>query len=66
MWRDEGGDLLNNFSSVGKWSKWGSWGLLQYADEDPAKSPKFMAVMRWAKSLSQPVNLPVENAGGGK
>jgi len=57
-WAEAGGDLFCNFSSVGRWSKWGSWGLLQYYDEDPRQSPKFMAVMRWARSLGQPVNLP--------
>jgi len=57
-WVKEGGDLFCNFSSVDRWSKWGSWGLLQFCDDDPAKSPKFMATMRWARELGQPVNLP--------
>ena len=46
-WQEAGGDLFCNFSSVGTWSKWGNWGLLQYYDEDETQSPKFMAVMRW-------------------
>ncbi len=57
-WKQAGGDLLCNFTSVGSWSKWGCWGLLQYSDENEAASPKFMAVMRWAKSMGQNVNLP--------
>ncbi|NOX54541.1 MAG: hypothetical protein GXP27_08905 [Planctomycetes bacterium] len=57
-WGDAGGDLFCNFSSISRWSKWGSWGLLQYYDDDPRRSPKFMAVMRWARSLGQPVNVP--------
>jgi hypothetical protein len=57
-WVAEGGDLLCNFSSVGQWSKWGSWGVLQYYDDDPKASPKFMALMRWAKSRGQTVNVP--------
>ncbi len=57
-WVKEGGDLFCHFSSVGRWSKWGSWGLFQFYDEDPAKSPKFMATMRWARGLRQPVNVP--------
>ncbi len=57
-WTDAGGDLLCHFSSVSRWSKWGSWGLLQHYDDDPAKSPKFTAVLNWAASLNQPVNLP--------
>lgn len=57
-WKEHGGDLLCHFSSTSQWSKWGSWGLLQYADDDPTQSPKFSAVMQWAKSLEQPVNWP--------
>lgn len=57
-WAEAGGGLFANFSSVGGWSKWGSWGLLQYEDEDPAASPKFMAVMQWGKSLGQDLNIP--------
>lgn len=57
-WAREGGDLLCYFSSVGSWSKWGSWGILEYFDDDPAKSPKFTSTMRWAKSLGQKVNAP--------
>ena len=57
-WEDNEGDLFCYFSSVGRWSKWGSWGMLQYYDDDPAKSPKFMATMNWAKNLGQPVNTP--------
>lgn len=57
-WQKEGGDLLCYFSSVGRWSKWGSWGILEYADEGPTKSPKFMSTMRWAKSLGQAVQMP--------
>lgn len=57
-WIQEGGDLLCHFNSVGRWSKWGSWGLLQYGDEDPGKSAKFAAAMLWAKALGQPVSFP--------
>jgi len=52
-WAEAGGDLLCYFSSVGRWSKWGSWGALQYADDDPATSPKFMAVKRWAQKYQK-------------
>jgi hypothetical protein len=40
-----GGDLCALFSSVGRYSKWGSWGLLEFADEPG--SPKFDEVLRW-------------------
>lgn len=57
-WARAGGDVFCYFSSVGNWSKWGSWGALQYYDEEPAKSPKFMSIMRWAKQCGQNVNVP--------
>jgi hypothetical protein len=57
-WEQEGGDLFAYFSSVGSWSKWGSWGIMQYYDEDPAQAPKFVALMAWGKSLGQDVSVP--------
>ena len=53
-WAKEGGDLFCHFSSVGAWSKWGSWGLLRHVDEDPAGSPKYRAVADWARGLGRP------------
>jgi hypothetical protein len=57
-WAAAGGDLFCHFSSVCGWSKWGSWGLLQQYDDDPAAAPKFKEVMRWAKSVGQGVSVP--------
>lgn len=56
-WEKAGGDMLCYFSSVGRWSKWGSWGMLQYYDETAADSPKYLATMRWAKKVGQDVNV---------
>jgi hypothetical protein len=44
-WREVGGDLMCLFSSVATSSKWGSWGLLEGADE--TSSPKFDTVVKW-------------------
>lgn len=57
-WTDAGGDLLCHFSSIGSYGKWGSWGLLESHDSDPAKSPKFVESMRWAKQRGQRVSVP--------
>jgi hypothetical protein len=54
-WTEAGGDLLCAFSSTGNWSKWGSWGLLQYADEPIDGAPKYRATLEWAKQCGQPV-----------
>jgi len=39
-WSAAGGEEMCLFSSTGRWSKWGSWGLMQYYDDDPADYPK--------------------------
>ena len=44
-WKAAGGELCCLFSSIGGYSKWGSWGLLEFADE--TGSPKFDAVLEW-------------------
>ena len=49
-WKAAGGDLLCIFSSVGRWSKWGSWGLLEYYDETQADQPKLKAVLEWNRA----------------
>ncbi len=54
-WEAAGGDAFAYFSSVGNWSKWGSWGAMQFYDEDPAQSPKFQAILRWATKCGQKV-----------
>ena len=61
-WTDAGGDLFCYFSSVGRWSKWGSWGILQFYDDDPAKSPKFMSTMSNPDSTS--FMAPAANCSG--
>jgi hypothetical protein len=55
-WDSSGGDLMCAFNSVAEWSKWGSWGLLEFADQSPASSPKFQATLEWAARHGQPVN----------
>lgn len=52
-WTQMGGDLTCSYNSVGTWSKWGSWGLLQHHDDAPASSPKFTASIKWAMSRGQ-------------
>ena len=60
-WSDAGGQLFCHFSSVSEWSKWGSWGLLRQYDENPADSPKFVEVMRWANEQGQVVSGAVKD-----
>lgn len=45
LWRsDGGGDLFCHFSSMGIWSKWGSWGLAESISHQP---PKRTALETW-------------------
>lgn len=53
MWTQLGGDLSCSYYSVGGWSKWGSWGLLQHYADSPTSSPKLMATIKWAISRGQ-------------
>ncbi len=53
-WRDSGGDLMCIFSSTGRWSKWGSWGLTEYLDETEAAHPKLKAVLEWNRVNARP------------
>jgi hypothetical protein len=44
QWFDLGGDVFAVFSSVGRYSKWGSWGLLERWDQPEDSGPKMRAV----------------------
>ncbi|MBL4700018.1 MAG: hypothetical protein JKX85_02070 [Phycisphaeraceae bacterium] len=53
-WQNTDGGLMAMFSSVGGWSKWGSWGLMRYADDKPMSQPKMQATLEqlraWGKN----------------
>lgn len=51
-WEKIGGATICHFSSVGKWTKWGSWGLIEYADETPDDSPKYKATLEFAERFN--------------
>ncbi|MBL4699904.1 MAG: hypothetical protein JKX85_01475 [Phycisphaeraceae bacterium] len=54
-WSEIGGDMIAAFSSVSKSSKWGSWGLMQFYDEDPVSQPKMKETLKQAKAWKQNV-----------
>lgn len=45
------GGLLMHFSHIGRYTKWGRWGLLEHQDADPAAAPKWRAIVNYAKTL---------------
>jgi len=55
-WRQIVNDLFCTFSSIGGWSKWGSWGLAEHYDDTPEKAPKLKATLEWLAAN------PLENA----
>jgi hypothetical protein len=54
-WKEAGGGLFNHWVTTGEWTQWGSWGLLEYADQKPDDVPKCRATLDWAASLGQTV-----------
>jgi hypothetical protein len=48
-WKMAGGKTMAIFSSTGIYSKWGSWGLLEYHDQDVKTAPKYQAVLDFIK-----------------
>lgn len=49
-WKDSGGTLFMNFSDIGRWSRWGSWGVLESVNQ--AHSPRYDALMRFLDEVS--------------
>ncbi len=46
-WADVGGGMYAIFSSMSVYSKWGSWGIMEYEDQDPATAPKYQACLQF-------------------
>ncbi|XP_062593211.1 uncharacterized protein LOC134254684, partial [Saccostrea cucullata] len=47
------GGLFNYFSSCGQYSKYGSWGMLEYTGQSYSSAPKYRAVQKFISSQSQ-------------
>jgi hypothetical protein len=43
-WKQAGGQLFVHYTDTGKYSKWGSWGSLEYIAQQRAIAPKFDAL----------------------
>ena len=46
-WKDSGGTMMAIFSSTGRDSKWGSWGLMEYHGQPATQAPKYQAVLEF-------------------
>lgn len=60
-WKAASGGLFCHFSSLSQWTKWGSWGLMEYYDENPLQQPKFRAVLEWAAQQGQKMETATSN-----
>jgi len=52
-WKANGGTLGVIFSSMGVYSKWGSWGLMEYHGQPTAEAPKYQAVIEFLETTPQ-------------
>lgn len=49
-WKANGGTLAMIFSSMGTYSKWGSWGLMEYHGQPATEAPKYLGVIEFLKN----------------
>jgi hypothetical protein len=53
-WKAAGGKIFLNFTSVNPVSKYGSFGMLEYQDQDLTTAPKYQALMEFIASNPMP------------
>jgi hypothetical protein len=51
MWNKAGGDLFMHFTDVTRFSKFGSWGSLEYLTQPVNEAPKYQALMRYIDDI---------------
>jgi hypothetical protein len=70
QWSELGGGMFAHFVDVSPYTKWGSWGALEYQDQDIATAPKYQALMEYlaVEPGEQIINggFEVEGAAGRK
>ncbi|MEM7262994.1 MAG: hypothetical protein AAF488_13460, partial [Planctomycetota bacterium] len=47
-WTDHGGGLFVHYHAVDGYSQFGSWGALEYQEQDPTTAPKYAALVAYA------------------
>ena len=45
VWAAKGGGTMNQYNDIGGWSKWGSWGALEYLTQPAAEAPKYQGLL---------------------
>ncbi len=51
-WNNAGGGLMAMFSSCGRYSKWGSWGILEYQQSVWQDAPKYNALQEYLSGIT--------------
>jgi len=46
-WKENSGTMMAIFSSMGRYSKWGGWGIMEYHGQPIAEAPKYQAVIEF-------------------
>lgn len=46
-WKNQGGQLFTIFNCVDGYSKWGSWGMLEYMDANRIRSHKYQGILQF-------------------
>lgn len=54
-WQEAGGGLFAAFSHIGQYSKWGSWGILEYQQQPRDTAGKWLGIQEYIESNSQMV-----------
>lgn len=52
QWKTMGGKMMVNFTSVNPGSQYGSFGMLEYQNQDPTTAPKYQALMEFIAANS--------------
>jgi len=48
-WRDIGGDVFVTYAFCGRYSQWGSWGLIEQQNQNLSSAPKFQAIVQFVQ-----------------
>ena len=62
-WKKAGGGMFAAFTSMSRYGKWGSWGLLENRDQTPMNAPKYQAVLEFMGRTPDPVTPFIHGAG---
>lgn len=57
-WKSRGGGMCVLYNSTGRYSNWGSWGLMEYGDAEGEKSHKYLAATQFIEANRTTVEPP--------